>query len=159
MSSMSSTAPQRRPAVPRTRLTPHLTGAALGRARLAVVPRLRSRAPRVPFVMLVSVLLLTGVVGLLLFNTSMQQASFTATRLQDQADVLAAREQALTTQLEELRNPQRLAAEACRQGMVVGPPAVFLDLATGKVSGTPVAAVPAPCLGAPPARTTVAGRR
>ncbi|MCW2814823.1 MAG: hypothetical protein JWN84_2278 [Nocardioides sp.] len=149
---MSSTAPLRRTATPvRTRLSPHLAGAALGRARLAVVPRLRSRAPRVPFVMLVSLLLLAGVVGLLLFNTSMQQASFTAARLEDESRVLAAREQALTTELDALRNPTRLAALACEQGMVMGPPAAFLDVTTGKVTGVPAAAVPAPCLGTPPA--------
>ncbi|WP_170219429.1 cell division protein FtsL [Nocardioides litoris] len=143
---MSSPAPQRR-----TRLAPHLAGAAVGRARLAVVPRLRSRAPRVPFVVLVSMLLLTGVVGLLLFNTSMQQASFTAARLEDQAEVLAAREQALTLQLEEMRNPTEVARQACALGMVIGPPAAFLDLRTGTVEGKPGAAdasTPAPCPGA-----------
>lgn len=143
---MSSTAPQRRPAAVRTRLTPALSGAALGRARLAVVPRLRSRAPRVPFVMLVSLLLLAGVVGLLLFNTSMQQASFTSSRLEDEADVLTAREQALTTELDALRNPRRVATLACQQGMVIGPAPAFIDVATGKVTGTPAAAVPAPCV-------------
>ena len=48
--------------------------AAVERARLTVVPRVRrSRSPRVPFVTLVSLLLLGGVVGLLMFNTTMQQ--------------------------------------------------------------------------------------
>ena len=40
---------------------------------------------------LVSLVLLGGVVGLLLFNTSMQQASFTATALEDQAERAARR--------------------------------------------------------------------
>lgn len=148
---MSSTAPQRRPAPVRTRLSPALTTAALDRARLAVVPRLRSRAPRVPFLMLVSLLLLGGVVGLLLFNTSMQQASFTATRLEDEAAVLQAREEAYATQLDALRNPDRIALMACRHGMVVGPQARFVDLRTGAISavpeqGTPVADTPkVPC--------------
>jgi cell division protein FtsB len=143
---MSSTAPQRR-----TRLAPLRTGAtpgtaagASGRARLAVVPRLRSRAPRVPFIVLVSALLLTGVVGLLLFNTSMQQASFTAAQLEEQADVLAARNQALRTELETKNSPARIAEIAqCRLGMVVGPQAGFLELRDGRVEGTPQAAVPA----------------
>ena len=50
--------------------------AAVERARLTVVPRARTRAARVPFVSLVTLLLLGGVVGLLLFNTSMQQSSW-----------------------------------------------------------------------------------
>ena len=54
--------------------------AAVDRARLTVVPhRRRVRAPRMPFVTLVSVVLLGGIVGLLCFNTQMQQASFAAT--------------------------------------------------------------------------------
>ncbi len=123
-------------------------GGAADRARLAVVPRLRSRAPKVPFVTLVSVLLLAGVVGLLLFNTSMQQASFTAARLEDEASVLSARQQALTTQIDELRNPTNLAAQACALGMVAAPSATFLDVETGAVTGKPTAAVPGPCPGA-----------
>jgi hypothetical protein len=47
-------------------------------ARLTVVPRVRTRAPRVPFVTLVSLVLVGGIVGLLLFNPSRQQASFSA---------------------------------------------------------------------------------
>ncbi len=137
---MSSTAPQRQ------RRT--AVAAAADRARLAVVPRLRSRAPRVPFVTLVSVLLLAGVVGLLLFNTSMQQASFTASRLEDEASVLDARQQELTTELDELRNPARLAERACALGMVAAPPAAFVDLGTGRVDGTPQAAPAGGCPGA-----------
>ncbi len=150
---MSSTSPLRRSA------TTHAAraGAAVGRARLAVVPRLRSRAPRVPFVTLVSLLLLGGVVGLLLFNTSMQQASFTAARLEDQAANLNARQEALVMELDELRNPQRLAQQACALGMVVGPTAAFIDLGSGKVSGKPTAAVAAPCTIEPPAPKRPAG--
>ena len=86
---MSSTSPQRRSALPR------FAEVAVERARLSVVPRLRTKAPRIPFVTLVSVILLAGVVGLLLFNTSMQQASFTASRLEGQAADLTARQQEL----------------------------------------------------------------
>ena len=104
---MSSTSPQRRTSLPR------FAEAAVDRARLSVVPRLRTRAPRIPFVTLVSLILLAGVVGLLLFNTSMQQASFTASKLEDQASSLSARQEALAMELDQLRDPQRLAAQAC----------------------------------------------
>ena len=112
---MSSTSPLRRSVGQVAR-----AGEAVSRARLAVVPRLRSRAPRMPFVALVSLLLLGGVVGLLLFNTSMQQASFTASQLEEQADSLSAREQALVMELNQARNPQQLAMRACEIGMVAG---------------------------------------
>ncbi|WP_309649402.1 hypothetical protein [Nocardioides sp.] len=127
------------PATVRSRLSTQgrgLAGAAVERARLTVVPRRRTRAPKVPFVTLVSLLLLAGVVGLLLFNTSMQQASFTTTALQERATNLAAREQALEMELEELRDPQRLAAEAQRRfGMEPAGAPLFLSLESGKVTG------------------------
>lgn len=116
--------------------------AAVSKARLSVVPRTRTRAPRVPFLFLVSVVLLTGVVGLLLFNTSMQQASFTASRLEEQATTMAAREQMLEMELEELRDPQRVALQAQRMGMVVPTAPAFLGL-DGTVTGTPIAATAA----------------
>src|SRR6476661_5079067 len=100
----------------RSRL-PRIADAAIARARLTVVPRTRSKTPRVPFVMLVSMLLLAGVVGLLLFNTSMQQASFAATALDQQATTLSAREQTLKMELDKLRDPQRVAQQAVKLGM------------------------------------------
>ena len=126
---MSSAAPQ-----PRTRVT-RIAQEAVDRARLTVVPRMRTRAPRVPFVTLVSLVLVGGIVGLLLFNTSMQQASFAASSLENEAETLAAREQTLQMELDELRDPQRVAEEAQEMGMVIPPAPVFLDLETGKTSG------------------------
>jgi len=107
---------------------------------LTLVPRLRSRAPRVPFVALVSVLMVAGVVGLLLFNTSMQQASFEATRLESQAASLSAQEQSLTMQLDKLRDPQQLAQRAQAQGLVPPSTVAFLDVETGEVTGDPTPA-------------------
>lgn len=127
---MSSTAPQLRSRLPR------FAEAAVERARLTVVPGRRTRAPRVPFVTLVSTLLLAGVVGLLLFNTSMQQASFATTALEEQASNLSAREQTLQMELERLRDPQRVAEAARRQGLVMPSAPAFLDLETGEVTGS-----------------------
>ncbi len=116
--------------------------AAVERARLTVVPRRRTRAARMPFVMLVSLVLLGGVIGLLLFNTSMQQASFAATALEEQASTLTAREQTLQMELEVLRDPQRVAEHAQKLGMVPATNPVFLRLSDGKVLGERVAAAP-----------------
>ncbi len=114
---------------------PRLAEAAIERARLTVVPRRRVRAARVPFVTLVSMVLLGGVVGLLLFNTSMQQASFAATALETQVNSLSAREQTLGMELDVLRNPQRVARQAQRMGMVAAGSPAFLRLGDGKVLG------------------------
>lgn len=127
---MSSTAPVLRVRVPR------LAGAALERARLTVVPkRKRRRTSPVPFLLVVSMLAVGGVVGLLLFNTSMQQASFAATELQRQADTLQARQQSLQMDLDRLRDPQNIALKAQRMGMVLPTNPAVLDLRTGKVLG------------------------
>ena len=118
-----------------------IASAAVEKARLTVVPRARTRAPKVPFVTLVSLVLIGGVVGLLLFNTSMQQASFAATSLEEQATNLAAREQTLQMELEDLRNAQRVATEAQAMGMVVPAAPTFLGL-DGTVHGEKVPALP-----------------
>ena len=73
---------------------PRIAEAAVERARLTVVSRApRSRTARVPFAVLVSAVLVLGIAGLLLFNTSMQQVSFTTTSLAQRAESLAARQQ------------------------------------------------------------------
>jgi hypothetical protein len=147
---MSSTAPALRARVPR------LAEAALERARLTVVPkRKRRRTSPVPFLVLVSMLAVGGVVGLLLFNTSMQQASFAATDLQQQADTLEAQQQSLQMQLARLRDPQTIAIKAQRLGMVLPTSPAVLDLRSGKVLGQPAPATrldPLRLLGPPPTK-------
>jgi hypothetical protein len=119
---------------------PRFAETAVERARLTVVPRVRSRAPKVPFVSLVTLLLVGGVAGLLAFNTSMQQASFTATSMEQRAAVLDAREQSLQMELETLRDPQRVAVTARRMGMVPPSAPAFLRLEDGAVLGSPAPA-------------------
>ncbi len=117
-----------------------LADVARQRARLTVVPRVRTRTSAVPFVMLVSFVALAGVIGLLMFNTSMQQAAFTATAMEQQATTLTAREQTLRMELDALRDPQRVALQAQRMGMVLPTSPAFLRLSDGRVLGTPTAA-------------------
>lgn len=119
---------------------PRFAEAAVERARLTVVPRRVAKAPRVPFVSLIAVLLVGGVAGLLLFNTNMQQASFVATSMEQQAAVLAGKEESLRMQLHRLRDPQHVAAEAKKLGMVPANNPAFLRLSDGKVLGNPTVA-------------------
>lgn len=77
--------------------TSRTASSALERARLALVPVRVSRAPKAPFAVLVLAVLGAGVVGLLMFNTHMQQGSFYATSLQARADALTARDHRLRT--------------------------------------------------------------
>lgn len=122
---------------------PRFAEAAVERARLTVVPRQVQKAPKVPFVSLVSLLLVAGVAGLLLFNTSMQQSSFAATALEQQASLLDAEEQSLQMELDMMRDPQKVAAEAKRMGMVPASTPAFLRLEDGKVLGNPQMSAPA----------------
>lgn len=114
--------------------------AAVERARLALVPVRRASAPRAPFAVLVFLILGAGVVGLLMFNTQMQQDSFYATRLQQQADRLEAEQESLQLDLNNLRDPQHLAARARGLGMVQPPVPAQIDLRTGRISGVPTVA-------------------
>ena len=75
--------------------------------------------------------------GLLLFNTSMQQASFAASSLEEQARTLTARQQTLRMELDDLRDPQRVAEQAQQMGMVPAVSPAFLHLSDGKVVGVP----------------------
>lgn len=131
---MSSPVPQARSRMPR------IAERAVERARLTVVPRTREQAARMPFVALVTLVLLGGVVGLLLFNTSMQQSSFAATALEGQATTLAARQQSLQMDLDRLRDPQRIAMAAQKLGMVQACGPAFVQLGSGAVGGRPCAA-------------------
>jgi hypothetical protein len=132
---MSTLSSQARSRVPR------IAEAAVERARLTVVPRItRSRAPRVPFVTLVSLLLVGGVAGLLFFNTSMQQASFTATALDQKATLLHAKQESLTMQLDALRDPQKVALTGHALGMVPPAAPAFLRLSDGKIVGKAIPA-------------------
>jgi hypothetical protein len=129
----------------RTRV-PRFAEAAVERARLTVVPQRalgRTQAARTPFVVLVLGLLVAGVVGLLMFNTNMQQASFTATKLQNQVSDLTAQQQSLNMELDQLRDPQHLAVAAKRLGMVAPSQPAFVRLSDGKVLGIPTAATAA----------------
>lgn len=117
--------------------------AAVERARLSLVQTRPSRAPRAPFAALVFVILGAGVVGLLMFNTHMQQASFYAASLQTKADQLEARSQALSLKLEQLRDPQRLATAGRALGMVTPPVPATINLQTGRIDGIPTPATAA----------------
>ncbi len=104
-----------------------------------VAPRRRVPAPRVPFVVLVVAVLIGGIGGLLMFNTSMQQASFTASALEARA-VLAGGPAADAADAH--RGPARPAAGRPRPGPRAWcrPDPGFLRLPDGKVLGDPTPA-------------------
>lgn len=131
---MSSTAPQRRPApvvAPR-------------RPRLTLVPPLRTGAPRAPFVLLLSTLLVGGLAGLLFLHTALAEDSFRLHDLKTRSALLADREQVLEQQVAEDASPKRLAERAEALGMVHSVNPAFLRLSDGKILGKPKPGVAPP---------------
>lgn len=110
------------------------------RANLRVVRPGARRAGTVPFLMTIGVLLLGGIVGLLMFNTSMQNVAFQQNALQAEATNLAAQQQALDLQLAALNNPQHIASTARGLGMVIPQTPAFIRIPSGQVLGTPAPA-------------------
>ena len=110
--------------------------------RLRVVPKGSRRRPRTPFVVLVVALMALGLVGLLLINTTMQRGAFKLTELEDRAASLQTRKQALQLDVSALSNPDHIATEAARLGMVPNASPAFLQLADGKIIGRPSPALP-----------------
>ncbi len=113
----------------------------LPRPRLTIVPRVASRAPRIPFVALVVTLLIGGLVGLLLLNTSLQRGAYVTNDLQRHSDELQVTQERLEQEIADLGASQRVAERAQHLGMVPNDSPVFLSLADGKVIGKPVAGV------------------
>jgi hypothetical protein len=96
-------------------------------------PRSRSRAPRMPFILLLVGLLGGALVSLLVISTTLAQGSFRITSLQEQNAELARQAQTLTNQVAQAGNPAVIAKEAGKLGMRPNPHLGFVDLKTGKI--------------------------
>ena len=96
-------------------------------------PRSRSRAPRMPFILLLVGLLGGALVSLLVISTTLAQGSFRITSLQEQNAELARQAQTLTNQVAQAGNPAVIAREAQQLGMRPNPHLGFIDLKTGKI--------------------------
>jgi cell division protein FtsB len=119
-----------------------VSGAARGRiARL--LPAASGGARRTPFVLLVVVLLSSGLIGLLLLNSSLNQGSFELSRLQKRTKELTDQQQELQQDVDRLSAPDALERRAHELGMVPGGDPVFLT-PDGKVLGSPSPAGSAP---------------
>ncbi|MEJ7707974.1 MAG: hypothetical protein WKF82_12320 [Nocardioidaceae bacterium] len=114
---------------------------AISRPRLTIVPVVVSRAPRVPFVLLVVVILAGGLIGLLLVNISLQRGAYAATDLRQRVSALDVRQQALEIQVGRRQDPQRVTREALQLGMVQNDSPAFLSLQRGKLIGKAIPAV------------------
>jgi cell division protein FtsB len=128
-----------------TALAPERLAAAPSRAtepaaeppRLRVAPPVPVAVPRAPFVLLVLVLVVGGVLGILLVNTKINENAFRLQRLQQQQAALDLREQQLEQQIAESSSPGSLAAQARKLGLVPAGTPAFIRLPDGRVIGVP----------------------
>jgi hypothetical protein len=142
-------------AAPARARAPRVAGARPApRHPLALVPPLRTGAPRAPFVVLLGTLLTGGLAGLLYLHTALAEDSFRLHDLMTRSAVLADREQALEQQVALEASPRRLAAKAEALGMVRSVNPAFIRLADGKVLGRPKPGVAPPPKPEPSAEAT-----
>lgn len=112
-----------------------LASEASARPRLRRIDSPARRMPGVPFALLVVALVVVGMVGLLVLNTTLQDQGFVVRRAQREAAELAYRVSDLETQVHRAASPAEIAGRATELGMVPNPNGVFIDLATGRVVG------------------------
>jgi hypothetical protein len=116
-------------------------GLRAGRPQLKMVSPLRAeRASRGVFALVVGGLLIAGMVGILVINTSLAQGAFTISELQAQQATLTQQEQTLSEQVAGAAAPESLEQRARSLGMVPSETPVFLSVPSGKVLGQPKAA-------------------
>jgi hypothetical protein len=105
--------------------------------RLRVAPPLPVLVPRAPFILLVLVLVVGGVLGILVLNTKINENAFRLHDLQQRQADLDQRQSELEQQLADYESPNNLAAAACKLGMVPAGAPAFIRLPDGKVVGVP----------------------
>lgn len=113
------------------------TPAAADTPRLRVAPPPPVSVPRAPFVALILVLVVGGVLGILLVNTKINENAFRLEKLQQQQAKLNLDQQQLEKRIEDSKAPGNLAANARKLGLVESGPPAFIRLPDGRLIGVP----------------------
>lgn len=109
-----------------------------GRRRpLSAVPKPPAILGRTPFLLILASVLVLGMVGVLLLNTTLQSRAFDVRRLQRQANELAYLRADLDSKARLLATTEELARRAKDLGMVANPYPVYVVLPSGEVRGVP----------------------
>jgi hypothetical protein len=107
------------------------------RPGLRAAPPAPVTVPRAPFVAMVLVVVVAGVLGILVLNTKINENAFRLSNLQRQQDSLNIQEQQLDQHLADLESPNSLAAAARRLGLVAAGTPAHLELPNGTTIGVP----------------------
>jgi len=108
-----------------------------GGPRLKVAPPPPVTGPRVPFVALILVLVVGGVLGILVVNTKIAENAFRIERLQQTGAALDIQEQELQREIADAEAPGNLTAEARKLGLIGGGTPAYIRLQDGKIIGIP----------------------
>ncbi|MFE9690035.1 hypothetical protein [Micromonospora sp. NPDC005806] len=114
--------------------------------RLRVAPPLPVRVPRAPFVGLILVLVVGGVLGILAVNTKINENAFRLEKLQQQQAKLDVDQQELEKEIAEQKAPGNLTANARKLGLVESGEPAYIRLPDGKMIGVPHPAEGAPAI-------------
>lgn len=113
---------------------------------LRVAPPLPVLVPRAPFIALVLVLVVGGVLGILVLNTKINENAFRLHDLREKQADLDQRQQDLEQRLADYESPNNLAAAACKLGLVSAGAPAFIRLPDGRVIGVPQPATGTACV-------------
>jgi len=107
------------------------------RPALRPVGPVRRRMSKLPFMLVLALVMAVGMVGLLVLNTALQGQAFLVQDKQSQANALGYRLSDLEARIAEARSAHHLALAAQELGMKPNPYPLQLRLPDGDVSGTP----------------------
>ncbi|MFU8849862.1 hypothetical protein ACNAW0_02555 [Micromonospora sp. SL1-18] len=114
--------------------------------RLRVAPPPPVSVPRAPFVGLILVLVVGGVLGILLLNTKINENAFRKAELQEQQAKLDVNQQQLEKKIADQKAPGNLTANARKLGLVEAGDPAYIRLPDGKMIGVPHPAEGAPAI-------------
>ncbi|MCW3817354.1 hypothetical protein ONA91_23150 [Micromonospora sp. DR5-3] len=120
------------------------TGAASPRLRVAPPPPVS--VPRAPFVGLILVLVVGGVLGILAVNTKINENAFKLEKLQQEQAKLDVNQEQLEKEIADQEAPGNLTANARKLGLVESGDPAYIRLPDGKMIGVPHPAQGAPAI-------------
>lgn len=107
------------------------------RPKLRLAPPPPVSGPRVPFIAMIVVLVIAGVVGILALNQKINENAFKLDKLRAEQAKLDRQEQNLDEQIAERESPGNLAAAARKLGLVPAGAPAFIRLPDGRIIGVP----------------------
>lgn len=116
------------------------------RPKLRLAPPVPVAVAQTPFVVLVIMVVIAGVLGILVLNTKINQNAFQLDALHDKQIELDLRQQQLEQKIADHESPGSLAAAAKKLGLVKPDTPAFILLPDGKIIGVPKPATGTPSI-------------